>query len=172
MVDALTDVLKELLRSDRLIIVGIGNILRGDDGIGVVIARKLRRLFKGLRSIKVIICEAGLENVTHLLMRYRPKHLLIIDAVYVKGGTPGDIYVFGVDELDSYRSITTHHLPLKLTLDYLMTNLNINVSIIGIQVKNTELGSGISEEVLHAGKYVFYAFKELSRHVMKERPPR
>ncbi|MCS7108705.1 MAG: hydrogenase maturation protease [Sulfolobales archaeon] len=171
--DTLTNVLKELLSSDNLVIIGLGNILRGDDGIGILIAKKLRKLLKGLSNVKVIVCESGLENATHLLMRYKPRHMLIIDAVYVDGGIPGDLYVFDAGELNSYTSITTHHLPLKLTLDYLITHLNVDVKVIGIQIKSVGLGSSVSEEVLASGKYLLNLFKEVVHHqLMKGDPPR
>lgn len=158
--EALADVVKELLRSEGLVIVGIGNVLRGDDGIGVVIAKKLRKLLRGLQNVKVVVCESGLENITHILMDYKPKHLLIIDAVYVEGGEPGNIYVLGINDLHSYQSVTTHHIPLKLTLSYLMEHLNMDVTIIGIQVKSVGLGEEMSHEVVSAGEHLLNLFNE------------
>ncbi len=158
--EVLIKVVEGLLRSENAVIVGVGNILRGDDGIGILIAKKLRKLLRGMRNVRVVVCEAGFENVTHILMRRRPRHLLIIDAVYVEGGRPGSIYVFTADELMMYPSITTHHLPLKLVLDYLVSHLRMEVIIVGVQAKNIELGGRMSREVLNAGKHIVNIFQE------------
>ncbi|MEM1600918.1 MAG: hydrogenase maturation protease [Sulfolobales archaeon] len=160
-IEALADVVKELLRSKGLVVVGIGNVLRGDDGIGVLIARKLKKMLRGLRNVKVVVCESGLENITHILMDYKPKHILIIDAVYVEGGEPGDIYVLDINDLDYYQSVTTHHIPLKLTLNYLMGHLNTDVTIIGIQVRSVGLGEEMSREVINAGEYLLTLFRRV-----------
>ncbi len=159
--DTLANMVEELLRCDKVVVVGMGNILRGDDGIGIFIAKKLRKLVRGSKKVKVLVCEAGFENITHVLVRYKPKRLLIIDAVYVEGGEPGTIYVFGINDIDSNPTITTHHLPLKLVLDYLMRHLDVEVSIIGVQVGRIELGAKMSDEVLNAGLYLVNLFEEV-----------
>lgn len=163
--DDLINVVRKLLRSENVVIVGIGNILRGDDGVGIIIAKRLKKLLKDMQNIYVVICEAGFENITHILMHRKPKHLLIIDAVYVENGEPGSIYVFTTDELSSYPSITTHHLPLKLVLDYLIHHLKMEVIIVGIQVKNIELGGRMSREVLNAGRYIINLFQDVIKQL-------
>lgn len=159
--EGLVDVLRRLFSERRLLILGIGNILRGDDGIGVLVAKRLRRLVKGLKNVKVVVCESGLENMTYLVGLYRPTHILIIDAVYVVNGLPGDIYILKPEDLSNYQSVTTHHLPLKLIVDYMRSYVDAEVTIIGVQVKNIDLGSRLSDEVLKAYEYLINVFKEV-----------
>ena len=157
----LRSVLRRLFSEERLLIFGIGNTLRGDDGVGVLVAKRLRRLARGLRNVKVVVCESGLENMTYLVGLYRPTHILIIDAVYVVDGLPGDIYIFKPQDLSNYQSVTTHHLPLKLIIDYMRSYVSTEVTIIGVQVKNIDIGSRLSDEVLKTYKYLIKVFKDV-----------
>lgn len=78
----------------RILVAGTGNLLRGDDGFGVEVARKLgaRKLPKGVDLIEVGI--GGMSLVQKLFEAYDA--LLIIDAMK-RGGPPGTVYVVEPD---------------------------------------------------------------------------
>lgn len=138
----------------RLLVVGLGNEFRGDDGLGLYVARSLRRLLKGLGNVRVIVAEGGLENVTHAILRYRPTHMVLVDAAYVEGGEPGAVYIFSVDELSNTRSLSTHYIPPRVIIDYIRSYVDVDVLIIGVQVKEVGLGLGLSSEVLETCNYL------------------
>jgi hydrogenase maturation protease len=73
---------------DRLLIVGIGNELLGDEGLGVHVARRL--LARGT-PVHADVLEAGtaLFDALPELARYR--HVILVDAICA-GGVPGTVY--------------------------------------------------------------------------------
>ena len=73
----------------RLAVVGIGNTLAGDDGVGIVVAERLARRWPGSDRVLVATLPGDLFAVTDLLDR--ADELLFIDAI--AGATPGEIRV-------------------------------------------------------------------------------
>jgi hydrogenase maturation protease len=74
----------------RILIAGMGNILRGDDGVGVRVAQRLAgsmTLPAGVTVIEVGI--GGIHLVQELMAGYDA--LVIVDAI-ARGGSPGTIY--------------------------------------------------------------------------------
>lgn len=75
----------------RMLIVGVGNLLCGDDGFGIVVAQHLEErtdLPPGVRVIETGIAGVGL--VQELMDGYDA--LIVVDAVQ-RGGRPGSLYL-------------------------------------------------------------------------------
>ncbi len=75
----------------KILVAGMGNILRGDDGFGIRVIQKLKQVEN--LSQQVDIYEAGIGGiglVQELMNGYDA--LIVIDAVE-KGGTAGTLYV-------------------------------------------------------------------------------
>jgi hydrogenase maturation protease len=75
----------------RILVAGVGNLLRHDDGFGIVVAERLAArddLPSGVQVIETGIGGVGL--VQELMDRY--DGLLILDAIE-RAGTPGTLYV-------------------------------------------------------------------------------
>ena len=66
-------------------IVGLGNSLSGDDGVGLEVVKKLKTLHKN-----AWIHELGTDLLRIQLLVPYPKHIIFIDAVQY-GGQPGKI---------------------------------------------------------------------------------
>ncbi len=85
----------------RILVAGMGNVLRLDDGFGVAAARRLEacELPAHVRVVEAGI--SGISLVQELLEGY--DSLILLDAVD-RGGTPGTIYVLEpqIDDLGSY----------------------------------------------------------------------
>jgi len=153
--NSIADILtKELSNVSKILIVGVGSLLRSDDAIGVYVAKKLKRLIGRSNIVKVLVCEGGVENAIHLIKFYKPSHMIIIDAIYISNEEPGTIYVLNADEIRDEILVSTHHIPIKLLLRYLSTLLNVKAILIGIQVKSLDFNIGMSDEVKAAGKYL------------------
>lgn len=87
----------------RVLVVGVGNLLRGDDGFGIVVAQRLEThpaLPDGVRVTETGIAGVGL--VQDLMDRYDA--LVIVDAVS-RGGAPGTVYLLepGVPDIRALR---------------------------------------------------------------------
>lgn len=78
------------MRAPRVLVAGIGNVLRGDDGFGPAVVRTLveEGLPPGVQVVELGI--GGMHLVQHLLDGY--DHLVVVDAVD-RGGPPGKVYV-------------------------------------------------------------------------------
>ena len=83
-------------------ILGIGNEMRGDDGLGSVLAQELSKL-KG-KNITIFDGKTVPENFTGAIKRETPSHIIILDAVEMDE-LPGQL-VFK-EEIANY-SISTH----------------------------------------------------------------
>jgi len=79
----------------RALVVGMGNVLRGDDGFGVEVTRRLQELPDVAGRAKLIeIGIAGIHLVQELMDGY--DLLVIVDAVN-RGGAPGRLYVLELE---------------------------------------------------------------------------
>lgn len=88
--------------SGRVLVVGVGNLLRRDDGFGIVVAQRLEALDNlppGVRVTETGIAGVGL--VQDLMDGYDA--LVIVDAVS-RGGAPGTLYVLepGVPDIRAW----------------------------------------------------------------------
>ncbi len=91
----------------RLVVVGVGNILLRDEGIGVHITRALRQAI-GADRPDVSIIDGGTSPDTFLLLEGVQK-LIVLDAVN-GGSAPGSVYRFHPDDiLSTGKCITSLH---------------------------------------------------------------
>ena len=125
----------------RVLILGVGNPLRGDDGAGPYLIAQL----KGRVNAALLDCEEVPENFLGQIVDYRPDSVLIIDAVDL-GMTPGAVALLEEEELEG-RGLSTHHAPLQLLIKCIKAETGSNVLVLGIQPKSTEFGCPISSEV-------------------------
>lgn len=129
----------------KIMLICIGNDMRGDDGIGPLVAGELEGLLEENTDIIVVNTGTVPENYTGLIRKVQPSHIIFIDAVEMKMA-PGDIKLVQKDEIANY-SISTHAMPLSFMIRYIETFTDASVLLIGIQPKNIELYEDISDEV-------------------------
>lgn len=130
---------------NKIMIICIGNDMRGDDGIGPLVAGELEGLSEVNTDIIVVNTGTVPENYTGVIRKVQPSHIIFIDAVEMKLA-PGDIKLVQKDEIANY-SISTHAMPLSFMIRYVETFTNASVLLIGIQPKNMDLYNLISDEV-------------------------
>ncbi len=124
------------------LVVGLGNPLMGDDGIGVTVARDLR--FR--RSIGAPVIEAGTPGfgLIELLTDERP--VVFIDAVDA-GRTPGSVFWVDPKEVagETLR-YSLHQVTLADVIDLLKaTGVQADIKIIGIQPEKIGAGLDLSD---------------------------
>lgn len=135
-----------LMGCNRLLIVGVGNRMRGDDAAGCAAARILRGRLKGKDHILIMDCGGVPENFTLEMKRFRPSHILFIDAVDM-GLKPGEARLVDGDELIG-RSLSTHKQSLKLLFAVLEDGIpGVNIKLLGIQPKTIDFGAKICYQV-------------------------
>jgi hydrogenase 3 maturation protease len=132
------------LRGSRTVILGIGNLLKGDDGAGPLVCKQL----VGKISAEVIDVGTVPENYIQVIAKKAPANLLVIDAMDF-GATAGMIELFKPEQLSSAVS-STHTLSPRLFVDVLSRQVTVNVFFIGIQPAQTKLGQSISVPIEQA----------------------
>ncbi|HVQ76715.1 MAG TPA: hydrogenase maturation protease [Candidatus Binatia bacterium] len=89
----------------RTLIAGFGNVLRGDDGFGVEVIRRLRER-PPLPDVEVMeVGTAGIRLAQELLTPCR--RLIIVDAM-ARGGAPGTVYVERVEDVNWTGEVDLH----------------------------------------------------------------
>lgn len=131
----------------RMAVVGIGNLLLGDEGIGVHVVESLRKK-KELAGVTLIDAGTAFIDVIYDLDGY--DKVVIVDAV-TGGEVPGAIYRIDLDEMLSEnfkknRSISLHDYGLVEGLSFgRMTGISIGkVVLIGIEPENINTFTGLS----------------------------
>lgn len=137
------ELLKFLNKPTKIVLLGVGSEFHSDDYFGLEICRRLRKKVPK----KVTIIEAGVspENFTGQLRKINPSHIIIFDAADMNL-EPGSIKLINSSEIRGL-SISTHHLPLNLFIDYLEKTMNTSIIFIGIQPRSIEYGESLSPEV-------------------------
>lgn len=84
----------------RLLIAGVGNLLRGDDGFGVILAQRLMADPPQIAGAVTTIIETGIGGI-HLVQELLTGYdaLVVLDAVE-RGGAPGTLYVLEPERAD------------------------------------------------------------------------
>ena len=100
----------------RTLILGIGNSILGDDGVGIRIARQLDRLVKG-KNIDVVEANVDGLNLLDFILEY--DRLIVIDAIVTEDGEVGEIYRLKPEQIyqPSGSAISPHHFNLATTLE-------------------------------------------------------
>ena len=139
-------------RNDKIVFVGLGNELRGDDLAGLVFIDTLKTKTVFNKS-KFIIAGKNPENYLQEILGSNPEAVVFIDAADW-GGEPGDISFLEADSIAS-GDFSTHAYSIKLLEQFLSLNRQMDFVYIGIQPKNTDFGKEITLEVNHAIKEFF-----------------
>lgn len=143
--------LREGLKSDiakrikgKTAIVAIGNILRGDDGLGT----KLIELLKARNlAASLFDCGTAPENYIFPILSTSCDTVILIDAADLKA-SPGTISVLDLEKISNV-SFSTHSPSPRLFTDLLNTGKeDMNIFVICIQPKSTLLGDSVSGEVM------------------------
>lgn len=128
----------------KVSIVGIGNIIRGDDGLGpkFIELMKARSVTAGLFD-----CGTAPENYIFPILTTSCDTVVLIDAADM-GIEPGGIKIFALDEISNV-SFSTHNPSPRLFTDLLRTGKDdLNIFVVSVQPKTTMLGAPLSKEVL------------------------
>jgi hydrogenase maturation protease len=89
----------------RTLVAGFGNVLRGDDGFGVEVIRRLRESDRRADVELMEVGTAGIRLAQELLTPY--ERLIIVDAM-TRGGPPGRVYVTEVQGVESAGDVDMH----------------------------------------------------------------
>jgi hydrogenase maturation protease len=140
-------------------IIGIGNRNRGDDGVGLFVAERLREF-----GLPALAYEGDPLALAHL---WRPDdHVLLIDAV-VTGAPPGTLHLADASEVSLKRtpSASSHGFDVAqgIELARILDRLPASLRVRGIEAENLDMRVGLSAPVQEAAAGVIeQILRELS----------
>ncbi|MGA3024521.1 MAG: hydrogenase maturation protease [Bryobacteraceae bacterium] len=98
------------------VIIGLGNPVLSDDGVGLRIAAELRRRLAGWSGVTTVELYSGGLWLMEAMAGY--ERAILIDAI-VSGGAAGATYKLGIGDLPQTRTADSSHdasLPLAIEL--------------------------------------------------------
>ena len=133
---------KALAGAVRVAVIGIGDDCSPVDRLGMATARKLRD--GGLEQEGVFLAGTVPESITAPVRRYRPDHVLLLDAADM-GVRPGSFAIVSPETIRG-TLISTHSLPLSAVMEYLAADTSAPVTLLGIQPDLSRPETGLNEE--------------------------
>lgn len=131
----------------HIVVLGVGNLLLSDEGVGVHVANKLMEM--DLPSV-VQIVEGGTDGFRLMNIVTEADRLIVVDAVK-GGGPPGSIYRFSVKDAQTYPDAykTSVHQIGILEVIHLseLIGKTPETTIIGVEPKSLDTGMELSPEV-------------------------
>ena len=133
----------------RIAVVGIGNTIAGDDGVGVLVAERLRQYWTDNDEVLVAVLPGDLFTVSDYLERTRS--FLFVDAI--AGDHPGEIQV--LDSAQRAFAASLHQTDIGTVMAALkkleMADPFPDWAVWGITIETPdELGEGLSPEIAEA----------------------
>jgi len=146
---------KLLVQKDKKILfVGIGNILKKDDGVGVYISRKIKN--KG--NFSSLTVEVSIENYIGKINYLNPDILILIDCVDMNSDI-GTFNLFSVSQIQDL-TFNTHNISLKRLSEF----FTMPVFILGIQPEKIDFGENLSYLVKNVADKIIKLINEQEVH--------
>jgi hydrogenase maturation protease len=133
--------------SSKIVVLGLGNILHSDDGVGPQAIARLRQDPRVLNNVSLI--EGGTLGLELLTYIWDCSYLLILDAADV-GQPPGTLIRMSSQELQALPGQgSVHQLGVADLLVALrvLANRTPEVVLLGVQPASTEWGTELSPAV-------------------------
>lgn len=132
-----------------VLVVGVGNRLLGDEGVGPHI---IDNLLQTQIPSYVDVIDCGCDLLSLASYPHKPQKIIVIDAIRA-GGRAGEIYKFDYEQLDTsgIEMCSAHQICVIESLRLLKkVYANINsckIIVIGIEPKEIKIGNGLSKKV-------------------------
>ena len=114
-----------------VVVMGIGNLCRGDDAAGSLAARRV----SDVPGVHVIDAQDVPENYLCQVADQRPDTVVLIDCADLKSA-PGSVALLDKDQTAAYWP-STHRVPISLLMNYLEREIHTRVLLIAIQPRQT-----------------------------------
>jgi coenzyme F420 hydrogenase subunit delta len=134
------------------LVLGVGNILFGDDGFGCAVVDYLESLYQIPEAVCLLDAGTGVRKLlfTLCLSSARPQRLLIMDAIDA-GRSPGEIFEIDPAEIPPVKldDFSLHQLPTSNLLRELQEACGVEVRVLACQTEPLpeEISQGLSKAV-------------------------
>lgn len=132
---------QQRIQGKKVLILGIGNRLRGDDAVGSILAERL------MEKVDLPIVDASdvPENYLGPIEASGADIVLVLDATDF-GGNPGDFSLLEMDQLKDV-GLSTHTANLALLFEVIPPDSRPDAILVAIQPEQTGAGLGLSRSV-------------------------
>jgi hydrogenase maturation protease len=143
-------------------VVGVGNEMRQDDGVGLLVARRLKRMVP--RGVRVVEC--GGEALELMECWEGSEVAVIVDALYGDADV-GTVHRFDLGQghpvPDRFFTYSTHDISVSQALELarVLGRLPRRVVLYGIEACSFEHGAEMTPEVADAAESVIHSVLEL-----------
>lgn len=157
--DALKDFISD---ARRIAILGIGNDLRTDDGLGPFIVNSLT-----LDDPDIMVENVGSvpEGFARPLAEFGAERVIMIDAADMRR-PPGHIELVTKDRIGGI-NISTHSMPLSFLMMYLEQETGGKAILLGVQPKSIQFGEGLNPEIQKIAEEIVASLERLLREHMR-----
>jgi hydrogenase maturation protease len=146
----------------EIVVIGLGNIYRSDDGVGIVAAAALDELaLPGVRVVTDIVEPMG------LLEAWSDARLaVVIDAAVGTPSTPGRVRRCGLNDVVTADGLSSHSVDIGRThaLGEALGRVPDELVLFTVEVADTRHGTGLTPQVARAvPEVVGMAVREIKR---------
>ena len=147
----------------KTLILGLGNELFGDDGVGIHVVRELKK--RGDFKPNIDLIETSVSGLALIDIIADYNRLIIIDTIKKENPEAGNIRVLELDQIRHVPGPSPHYVsfPQIITLGKkLGLHMPELVKIIAVEAKNIyKLGEGLSLEIKNAIPEIINKINEL-----------
>ncbi len=140
-----------MVETNRKVVLGLGNLLNRDEGLGVQALKHLDALV-GTQS-RVELLDGGVLGLNLLMIVEECSHLLVLDAINA-GQPPGTIIELRKEQIPLYSGVklSEHQVTFQevLGLANIRGKLPEHLHLVGIQPDDLSIGLELSETVSRA----------------------
>lgn len=137
--------------TNKILVLGIGNPILSDDGIGIHVVNHLRR---EVNDEGIDIKETSVSGLGIIDLTVGYDKLILVDAIKTDNGKIGEIYKLSLDDLPTLHFSTPHDVDIKTALELgkkFGKEMPKEILIYAIEVKNIrEFKEGLTPEVERA----------------------
>ncbi len=134
------------IKSNPIVLLGVGNILLTDEGFGVHVVNQLREDY--VFNPPITILDGGTMGMELLTYMRGMTKLLLVDAIN-GGEAPGTVYEFPHEEMNHYftDAISVHEVGMQdiLRIRALQEDPLEDAVVIGVEPESLELGLDLSD---------------------------
>jgi coenzyme F420 hydrogenase subunit delta len=142
-------------RYKKVVVLGCGNILYGDDGFGPNVAEHLENACRIPSHVDVVNAGTGVREMLFdlVISEQRPKKMIVIDAIDANK-KPGEVFKIPLEEMPAHKTddFSIHHMPTTNMLKELRDHCDVDVIVIVAQVESIpkEVKPGLSKALMEA----------------------
>ena len=138
---------EDTIFAQKIVILGVGNLLLSDEGVGVHVANQLMEMDL---PAEVSVVEGGTDGFGLIDIITEADRLIVVDAVK-GGGAPGSIYHFDIDEVRDCPSgfkTSVHQIGILEVINLAgLIGKKPWTTVIGVEPKSLDMSMELSPEI-------------------------